>query len=302
MSATPMTRERCYEPGGLSADPGAAREFEPEVFDHWVERLAERGAGGILMSLVLKLERLGRAPVSAKRRLEVMVRLMPAIRDLADELPKPSAPRRAAERPPVAAPLSLEQRLWCLTFRNLKQTLESADGHRGGELRDMEQVRLWLLDGLFECLGRTLELCIGQRHVPPPNTWQQMHDLYAYFLGRVRESQPVAAWQELDPDIAYKRLLLFGVIAGEDALAALGVATTRDPCLDAWARESDLHDPGSYFGVMGAYVVEASRDQPPILNPGALGAVARAWVLSLPDTLRVRLRAEQERNKAILGG
>jgi hypothetical protein len=113
----------------------------------------------------------------------------------------------------------------------------------------------------------------------------------------VRKSRPAHGYEDLDPETAYKRLLLFGVIAGEGGLSTLGIHTTRDPRLAAWAKGAALQDPGSYFGVMGAYVVEASKDRPPTLEPGALGAVARAWVLSLPAELQRLLPSAQARRK-----
>jgi hypothetical protein len=294
MSLLSATLETCYEPLPAPDDP-AAREFAPELFERWVALVAERGAGGMLTALVLKLERLARTRLDLRSRLWVLMRLLPAVHDLADGLPAPSARAHGAGDPQG---LSLEQRLWCLVYRILAQMLEWVDGPDGGDLRDRDLVRLWLVSGLFEALGRLMDL--GRGVGTPPGSWQQAHDLYVYYLGRVQGSsegllpdgQLLQALdpRALPPDAAYRRLLIYAMIraAGRQDLIGLGL---RDPALAAWAGEAELHDPGSYFGVLGTYLVELSADAPPRRVPGALGEVSRSLVLEPPADLLERIRA-----------
>jgi hypothetical protein len=193
--------------------------------------------------------------------------------------------------------LSLEQRLWCLVFRVLAQTLEAVDGPAGGDLRDRDLVRLWLVTGQFEALGRLMELARGGAHALPPGSWQQAHDLYVYHLGRVHGTPDGHLLEALNPslpppEVAYRRLLLFALIiaAGRQDLID---GSPWAPALLDWARESELLDPGSYFGVLGTYLVELSADAPPRHVPGALGEVSRSLVLELPDDLLARLRSRR---------
>jgi hypothetical protein len=292
-----LTLETCYEPLPAPEDRAAVRELEPDLFERWAGLVAERGPGGMLTSLVLKLTRLAQAPLDLRLRLQVLLRLLPVIGDLADALPPPRVADPQARG--QEEPLSLEQRLWCLVYRVLAQTLEWVDGPAGGELRDRDLVRLWLVTGQFEALGRLMELAQGGAHAIPPGSWQQAHDLYVYHLARVHGIPDGHLLEALNPsllppEVAYRRLLLFAVIiaAGRQELID---GSLRAPALVGWARESGLHDPGSYFGALGTYLVELSADGPPRHVPGPLGEVNRSLVLELPDDLRQRLRSSSGR-------
>jgi hypothetical protein len=268
-----------------------AKVFEPPAFDAWLAYLAGRGAAGMLVNLVLKLEELGRVRLEVSRRLAVVLRLLPVVEDLADELPREPTGGPAPQGAD-APPLSLEQRLWCQSFVNLQRTLEDLDSARGAQVRDRDWARLWLLGALLHCLGRQLELSLGGREPLPPGTWQRAHDLYAYYSARVAAAPRLGdlagrtGW-ELDIPTAYKRLLVLGVLGqyGPRELL-LDPGTGHPPAFVAdWARRSKLQEPGVYFGVLGTLLVEISSDRPPHRVPGALGSVERAWVLRPPKEL-----------------
>ena len=174
-------------------------------------------------------------------------------------------------------------------YSNLQRALNDLDRARGSAVRDRNWARLWLLEAMLHCLGRQLELGLGRGWPLPPGTWQRAHDLYAYFMGRVAEAprlEDLAQRPEvgLDVQTAYKRLLVLGVLGQQGPKRRLlDPGTGRPPeVLADWARRSKLQDPSIYFGVLGTYLVDISRDEPPRLVPGALGLVGRAWVLR-PD-------------------
>jgi hypothetical protein len=295
--------ENCYQLAPESDSPRLRREFEPPAFDAWLERLSDQGLCQLLVSLVLKLERMMRAPLDGSQILAILRRLTVMIRDVADDLPKRPPPRPTARDP--AAGLSLEQRLGCATYKNLKRSLELLDRSADGS-HDRDAARAWLVGEMFACLGRQIELGVILGNLWPAGTWQELHDLFFYFTNRMAEdpassesstviipagypgsSGNSASKPSLDAETAYKRLLLVGLCAQHQATELL--APDQAERLTGWARESKLADPGLYFGVLGTYLIEVTGDAPPRLVPGALGSVSSAWVLSLPTALLAAL-------------
>ncbi len=278
----------CYQPDPEINSERLCREFEPPAFDDWLARLTDRGLFQILTALILKMERLVRAPLDGVRRQAIMRRLVAVARDVADDLPR-GAPNGVAAAT-SDGPLSLEQRLICVTFKNLKRTLEVLDRSGGGGISQRDSARRWVLQELFTCLGRQIELGALWGRPWPFQTWQELHDLHAYCRARLG-----GATDRPDPDsgfdaeTAYKRLLLMGLIA--DQQAAVLLAPEQTGRFAAWVEETELNDPSSYFGVLGAFLVECSRDVPPRRVSGALGSVPRAWVLEPPAELVSKLTA-----------
>ncbi|MGE5154302.1 MAG: hypothetical protein ACM3ST_09825 [Bdellovibrio bacteriovorus] len=303
MRAPLLSSQSCYHFEPLLESPEMARPFESTVFDAWLGSLAELGAAEMLDALLLKLGELARVRLEVSRRLAVVMRLLPVVQDLADELPGESAgepgpqgahaPSLDPEQPPGAEQaLGPEQRLWCQAFVNLQRTLEDLDSARGVQARDRDWARLWLLGAALRCLSRQVELELGGRGTPPPGTWQRAHDLHAYYSGRVAAAPRLAdlagrAGGELDVPTAYKRLLVLGLLGQYGPRERRLDPETGHPLAAVmdWAQRSKLQDPAVYFGVLRTYLVEVSRDAPPHLVPGALGSVERAWVLRPPKEL-----------------
>ncbi len=292
--------DSCYRPEPEIDSEALCREFGSPVFEDWLERLTDRGFLQILIALVLKMERLVRAPLDGTRRQTVMRGLVAVVRDVADELPRKSIASGAAA-PAQGQPLSLEQRLICLTFKNLRSTLEILDRSGGGGISQRDDARRWVLQELFICLGRQVELGALWGRPWPAQTWQELHDLYAYCRGRLGADERLHPEGGFDPETAYKRLLLMGLIA--DQGAAILLAPERKGQFAAWVQGAELNDPASYFGVLGTFIVESSRDSPPRRVPGALGAVNRAWVLAVPQDLIAALtavKAERDRREFVV--
>ncbi len=127
-------------------------------------------------TLILKLERLARAPLGGPRRVEILHAVMTMIRDIADDLPMPSAARPGAGG--QAAPLSLVQRLGALAFKNLKRALHDLDRGGGGVVGEHDQGRAWVVGEMYVCLGRQIELGARWGQTWPPHTWQELHELF----------------------------------------------------------------------------------------------------------------------------
>ncbi len=279
----------CYQLASPSAHPHADREFDSPGFDAWLERLSGQGLCQMLVSLLLKLERLAQAAVEGPRALLILRQLAMVLRDVADDLPKGRLPP-----PDSAAPLSLEQHLCCVVFRNLKLTLERLDRSARGALVNPDAERAWLVGEMFDWLGRQIELGVLRGKTWPPHTWQELHDLFFYVSNRMSAAPPplaqAAGTQSFDdPQTAYKRLLILGLCAEQGGDTLLGPDQAER--LADWARASTLADPGFYFGYLGTYIVEVSRDTPPRLLAGALGSANRAWVLRLPADLLAIIEA-----------
>lgn len=287
MYANSFAMENCYLPPTDPADCSHLRELESPVFNAWLTGLAARGLCGTLVSVFLKLGRMADSPVDVSQRLAALYRLMPTIQDLADDLPK---------QPPISQVgsvregdnLSLEQRLICLTVKNLKATLEGLDSVSGTDVPGRDAARLWVVQCIFVWLGRQIELCARWDRPWPRQTWQELHDLYAYWIDRLR-SATVAAGRlgmgdtKFDPIPVYTRLLLVGLIATSGAGALLVPAWASR--LDQWVLDSSLQDSGSESLGSGSYLVELSLDSPPRKQLGATDSLRRALMLRPPRQL-----------------
>lgn len=277
--------DNCYLP---TADPDASGhppELAPQALETWLAGLVERGMCATLVSIFLKLERMTDAPIHAAQRIAVLYRLMPAIRDLADDLPKdPPAAKPGYAREPQ----SLQQRLICLTVKNLKAALQGLDSVNGTEVPGRDAARLWAVQCQFEWLGRQILLCARWGRPWPRQTWQELHDLYAYWLDRLASGTRAAESQSTDSESfdavqAYKRLLLVGLISASGASGLLAPAWSS--LLDIWATESVLLEAGPESLATGSYLVELSFDSPPRKQTNVVDTLRRALVLRTPRQL-----------------
>jgi hypothetical protein len=293
--------ENCYRTDRALQSEKDLRELESTAFAGWLSRLSGHGIGFMLVGLILKLERMVNAPVKPAQRLLLIHWLMPIVRDVAEELPKLPEPPPAGTA--KGEPLSLEQRLMCLTVRNLKLALEGLDGADGVQVAGRDAARLWVLQALMECLGRQVELGIRWNKRWPRQTWQELHDLYAYYLDRVRPAVNRAeagaiGGEGFDMELAYKRLLVIGLLA---ELGPTGMM--RDPASERvaeWARQSQLRDATSETGSRGSFTVEMSSDAPPRRSQGAADTVRRTMILRLPPEPTAALEAVLKGKPAFL--
>lgn len=278
----------CYE---TDREPGPERwrqELDGAAFDAWLKGLASHGMLQNLVALLTKLDRMYRVELEVGRRLSLMHRLMPTVRDVSDDLPKHRGAIGGAKSESGEA-LSLEQRLLCLAVRNLKVTLAGLDGKGGVQVPGRNAARLWVMKELFDCLGRQIELGARWQKPLPLRTWQELHDLYAYFVDRLRPAvdSVEATGVEgtgVDLDLAYKRLLLIGLVAAQGAGTLLRERAGERVL--GWARRCELRVVASETGELGGYMVEMSRDAPPRRNlGGGQDSVRRAMVLRPPSDL-----------------
>lgn len=275
-----------------------SREFASPAFEVWLERLSTQGYCQLLVALILKLERMAQAPLDGSRRVAILREAMTLIHDVADDLPRNPGPQKRVEG--VAGPLSLAQRLGAATYENLKLTLEALDHGGGAVVGERDRGRLWVVGEMYAWLGHQIEIGADRGLAWPQHTWQELHDLFSYSTNRLGRAGPdsAALWGAVqpgtaagagDPETVYKRLLMIGLCAEQEA-GALLAPSAAEP-FSAWVRAAQLDDPAAYFGVLGTYLVEASSDTPPRLVPGALGPVSRARVLRLPPAFLAALAA-----------
>ncbi len=292
-------------------------EFSPQVFDAWFKRLCDQGYCALLVGLLLKLERLLSAPLDGPRRLAVMGALVPLVGDLADDLPTAPPPAAVATGPaaqvkptvahePRAAGPTLIQRLDSLSYRNLALTLQTLDQGGAALLGEHGTDRRWVVMRMFELLSRQIELGARWGRTWPPNTWQELHDLFAYCNNRLSGGRitpgdaPGAAdpsQPQFDAQAAYKRLLLIGLCA-EEGVGALWQSNPEGR-FERWIQTSELRDASAYVGVLGACLVDQFVDAPARFVAGVLGESAGARVLKLPEDFLVAFAAARPRWKAV---
>jgi hypothetical protein len=261
-----------YQLASVSDAPWLRREFESPAFDEWLERLSGEGFCQLLVSLFLKLERMLKAPLDARRILDNLQRLTVLVRDVAEDLPPPQ-PSSAA------APMTLAQRLCSVTYRNLKRNLTLLD-HSAWE-DDQDAARGWLVAEMFACLSHQIALGALRGPAWPARTWQELHDLFVYVDHRLA---PLAdSPMRLALEVDYRRALIVGLLAQGQAHALLSPASAAQ--LTDWACASSLQDPRAYYGEIGVCLVQTTVDEPPCFVPRALGTVGPGWVLKVPQSL-----------------
>ncbi len=288
----------------MSADPPLAakaqtpQDFACPRFDagsqalvDWLKSLRTASAGRAALALILALESLRRADISPSRRCSLLRLFKGPLLKVCTGLPKPRdwAMRAALGTAGGAAArgVGMEQRLYRLMFQSLAQALHQLD--RCYFMLDGRQVRRrqWALRNLFRFFDRQIRYAALWGGPLPEGAWRDLHDLYAYLSVRrqPRQAGPVAdlAGRTVDPDLEYKRILLFG-LAAELAPSGVRHGTLLDG-LRHWALQTQLEDPQGLSGQTGLLVVELSQDTPPRRHPGHLAPDFRGWVLVPPEGL-----------------
>jgi hypothetical protein len=250
-----------------------------------VERDPGPGAGAevrgnrAVVSLMVKLERMARSDIPPEQRLSLLKAVEPSVLRLGEGMPKPvAAARHSGAKGPGGQ--TLEQRLYCLTAKNLKITLASFDRSPLAYQEGADADRSWLVRHLFELFGREIEYSVRWDRPWPPFMWQELHDLFFYLSSRKDLALGTGAADEVfgfDPEHEYKRLLLLGLVK------LLVRPADRSPLLyrglSAWARGSSLKEAAGYGGTFDLFVVEMYCDEPPRQHAGSLDPGFNGWVL-----------------------
>lgn len=175
------------------------------------------------------------------------------------------------------------QRLLERMCRNLDHLLLALDQRRYRASLTDQADRHWTIQQLFVFLGNQIELSVLGTQPCPPRTWQRLHDLFAYLIEREGlrpETGSADLGWSFDPETAYKRALLLGLLPGRRAVQRpykkLKNQVTR------WAIETRLAAPEGHLGEYGLIVVETSRDGPPRLRTQPVNDPWRGWVLEPP--------------------
>jgi hypothetical protein len=271
----------------------ARAEFEARTVAVWLKDLRGQGLGLALPALILKLDALSKADVHPLQRAELL-RLFkrPVLRALAS-LPKPIVAASGFAKS-AAYGVTLEQRLLLVMEANYRQALHDLSKVEYSGDTACADARSWVIRNLFYFTERQIRYGIDWKVTWPPGTWQALHDLHILLSTRdmlhVLVATPfdvgdpdLSEDRPLDPNNAYKRLLLLGLAS------QLKPGCCDDPVLaehlDAWAAESRLDEPEARVWDLGVYVVEVAKDAPPKYRPGVLEDSFHGWVLEPAEGL-----------------
>ena len=276
-----MSLMNCYRlESALEADFDPA-DFHIESIRRWLVDVRRLRIGQAAPRFLVKLDALSRVALGSTERFDVLRELKRPLLKLAVALPQPmgASPRAADEA------LTLEQRLYCLMVRNLRQALQDLDYARDSYSAEVDKRRRWLLRNLFSFLGRQVEYGMLWGRPLPGHTWQTLHDLYSYVavrrIGRSAGSRRSRGKQDFDPALEYRRLLLIGLTGV--LLEEWRVNTDLFEQAAVWAADTRLAESDAYVGEFQVFVVETSRDKPPARIPGSLTESFRGWILLAPD-------------------
>lgn len=279
--------------------PLAVRECTRPRFDGNLRMLrdwlGELRAGGVRQAgpgLILALENLRKTEISAGRRLAILSALKVPLLKTCAGLPKPRRPGvRVAPRHGV----TLEQHLYRLMFLNLNQALRQLDQERLLPSRPQQRRREWAIRNLFRFANRQVRYAVHWSTPLPENTWRGIHELHVYLRMRRpilagSNSEPEVPLSWIDPELEYKKLLLFGLAA------RLREALVRDEDfldeLEDRAAQILLEDPHRMLGRLRLFLVDISEDAPPHQRMEPLDVTFCGWVLQLPQALVHQLEDE----------
>jgi hypothetical protein len=254
-----------------------------EALKDWLTGLKTRGVRQAGPALVLVLENLRKAEISASRRLTILSLLKTPVLKTCAGLPKPYSDGAAATD---ATPgLTMEQRLGRLMFVNLDRALHQLDKEQPVPNERQQRKRLWLIRNLFRFAGRQIRYAIQWKTALPAGTWRDLHELHLYLSSRRSNSlwdldaqSPTLG--EFDHEIEYKSVLLLG-LAAKLKHSVLQNQYFADG-LPAWAAQTRLEDPHTMLGRLRLFTVEVSSDEAPRRLTGSLDMPFRGWVLQPP--------------------
>lgn len=250
----------------------------------WIGRLPSISLRRAVPQLLVRLERLHASPLDLGTRYRMARALKGAVLRVAAALPTDLPTSRA-----TLGGFSLEQRLYDAMVRNCKRLLKDMDLDRHGDREFRERGRRWAIRNGFRFIGRQVLCAVQQRRSWPKGLWQDLHDLYAYVVGRGPPSPARVRGRdrEFDSEQAYKRLLVVGLVAelldfrGLDGAVLARLGPMADGCR--------LVEPDVMVGEYGLTLVEASCDRPARIKSDCLEDSFRGWVLIAPAELETLL-------------
>jgi hypothetical protein len=185
--------------------------------------------------------------------------------------------------------LSLEQRLYDAMMCNCKRLLQNMDRVRYGYGEAGERHRYWAIRNSFRFIGRQVIYAVQHGRPWPKGLWQDLHDLYVYLVvrGQHGETRITSGGRDFDPEQAYKRLLVVGLVADlVDRRRLDGSVLAR---LGPIADKCSLVEPDVRLGEHGLTLVEVSCDRHTRLKTERLEDPFRGWVLQTPADLEILL-------------
>jgi hypothetical protein len=274
-----MKHKNCYSPELTLGGGESGAELNLAAIREWLDRTRALGLSRAVPEFVVKLDRMSRTAMNVVDRLDALRELKRPLLKLVAAMPKPVT--RLVPGATSPAPL-LEQRLYCLMFKNLRQALEDLNVSHRAFSAEADKRRRWAVRNLFRFLARQIEFGLTWQRPVPTDTWQSLHDLYTYLTARgiARPGAVARRYRRLDdfePGIEYRRLLLLGLLGG--LLHGRQVPGGLIEGAAGWAEESRLVEQDAYVGAFGVLAVETSRDAPPRYVEGALAGGFRGWVL-----------------------
>lgn len=300
-----MSRSDIYTTIDLTAAVAAqSSEFDMAETRAWVRSL--RAAPDLrcaLPQLIVKLEKLRRADMDPELRVGLLWLFKSSVCKAVRGLPKPGGPASVEEGGhSVPEVVSLEQRLILLMARNLHQALEALNRTHVTSAQRAARLERWVVTNLFGFMERQVRYGVCLRKRLPEYSWLEIHDAFCYLLSRGKASPSPSqgltqANPRQDPTVLYLRLLLLGLL-GE---LTEGVHPINLLYEDLWpmALDSYLSEPTGSIGEYGLYLIDASKNRPPVCEPGTLHDSFRGWVLHPSATFLARISRLNEPDGAV---
>ena len=278
--------------------PLAIREFTRPRFDGNLERLRDWIAGlrsaGVRQSgpaLLMALDNLRKAEITASRKLSILAVLKEPILKTCAGLPKPTAvaPTETADDGSLARRpgITLEQRLYRALLVTLNLALRQLDQENFVLSGHQQRKRDWAIRNLLRFANRLIRYSTLWTLPLPEGTWRDLHELNLYLtsrrpnpLGVLSRASGPAPDSGFDHERDYKALLLFGLAARLNEPLVRKDDFIR--VLDGWASQTRLEDPHQMLGRFGLFLVEIAEDGPPRRLTGSLDQAFHGWVLQAP--------------------
>ncbi len=267
-----LNHDRAAPQAHRGAAPGSCSNLA------WPDQQPKGKVCRAVVRLIVELGRIADRPLPAGRRISLLRELESKVTSVSSRIPEPvvSSRRFGSEQ---AVGQTCEQRLGLLMIKNLKVALDDLDRSEVAYSRTSAGMRSWLLKRLYRIVGQQIEYAVRWDRTYPPGVWETLHELYFYLRSRedIRGALNAgASGKPFDPEIEYKRLLLFGLVG------QLVPAADRSPllyeALESLAGYSKLEHPASYGGAFDMFVVEIAQDKPPHVS-GVLDHGLNGWVL-----------------------